>query len=120
MKINKLRVGPIIGATSNKSVRIFGRAKLAMSNGQPRRAHGVVRIREKDKGGFGKPRYFKMNPNFDMTGIAVLNGLSDKRIYEYQIGWIFSEVDTHDWIQLLVRCLEGVRPVYAVGRGSLR
>ncbi len=94
MKINKLDVGPIIGATSNKSVRIFGRAKLEMSNGQPRRAHGVVRIREKDKGGFGKPRYFKMNPNFDMTGIAIVTGLSDKRTYEYQIGWIFSDVDT--------------------------
>ena len=71
MKIKKLRVGPIVGATTDKTVRIFGRAKLQMVEDQPRRAHGVARIRKKGDADFGKPQYFKMNPNFDMTGIAV-------------------------------------------------
>ena len=47
MKIKKLRVGPIVGATTDKTVRIFGRAKLQMIDNQPRRAHGVARIRQK-------------------------------------------------------------------------
>jgi alkaline phosphatase D len=96
MKVRQLSVGPIIGETTNKTVRIFGRAKLEFSAGQPRRAHGVVRMREKGKVDFKTPRYFKMNPNFDMTGIIVLGGLSDRKSYEYQIGWIFSEVDSDE------------------------
>lgn len=94
MKINELTVGPIVGATTHNSVRLFGRGKLEMSNDQPRRAHGVVRLRPADQTSFGKPRYFKLNPNFDMTGIVVIKGLDEKTNYVYQIGWIFSEVDT--------------------------
>ena len=96
MKIRQLTVGPIVGATTHNSVRLFGRGKLEMSNDQPRRAHGIVRLRRAGQASFDNPRYFKLNPNFDMTGIVVIGSLDEKTKYEYQIGWIFSEVDTRD------------------------
>jgi alkaline phosphatase D len=37
-----------------------------------------------------------MNPNFDMTGVAVLTGLAPERSYTYKIGYYFSDVELDD------------------------
>lgn len=94
MKIRQLTVGPIVGATSHESVRLFGRGDLEFTEGQPRRAHGVVRLKSKDDAAFGEPIFFKLNPNFDMTGVAIVQGLKGSTHYSYQMGWIFSDVET--------------------------
>jgi len=39
-------------------------------------------------------RFFKLNPNFDLTGVAVVEGLSANTTYSYQVGWIFSDLDS--------------------------
>jgi alkaline phosphatase D len=96
MDAYNLSVGPIVGHTSNNQVRIFGRAKLSIDDGRPRKAHGVIRYRQKGTSTFSAPVFFKMNPNFDLTGVIVLTELSESTNYEYQIGWFYSEVDTKE------------------------
>lgn len=94
MKAKPLTVGPIVGHTAHNLVRIFGRAKFRKEDGKPRRAHGVIRYRQVDSASFSKPLYFKMNPNFDMTGVAVLTNLMPETDYHYQMAWFFSDVDS--------------------------
>lgn len=96
MKAKELTVGPILGHTCTNMVRIFGRAELSEENGQPRRAHGIVRIRKKGVSTFSDPLYFKMNPNFDMTGIAIISELRSSTTYEYQMAWVYSDVDYNE------------------------
>ena len=95
MLVKKFTVGPIVGATDTKSVRIFGRGEYVVDAGQLRRGHAVIRIR-KIGGNFTTPQYFKLNPNFDMTAVCFVDGLSAETTYEYQAGFFYSEVDTDD------------------------
>ncbi len=94
MLVKRLTVGPILGATDTTSVRIFGRSEFEMEGDQPRRAHGAIRIREKGDSSFSAPIFFKMNPNFDMTGLAIVSDLRSDTNYEYQMGWFYSDVDS--------------------------
>lgn len=94
MDIQQITVGPIVGATTPDSVRLFGRGELELSGGKPRRGHGIVRMRKTGDADFEPPHYFKLNPNFDMTGVAIISNLQANTKYEYQMGWLFSEVDT--------------------------
>lgn len=96
MEVQNLSVGPIVGHSTPHYVRIFGRAELALVDGKPRKSHGVVRYRKSGSENFSSPLYFKMNPNFDLTGVIVLPGLVENTKYEYQIGWFFSDIDTVD------------------------
>lgn len=96
MKIKYPTIGPIIGETTNNRVRLFIRGDLEWSDDHPRRCHGVYRIKKSDSAQFEKPQYFKLNPNFDMTGIAVIENLSDNTYYDYEIGWLFSDVDSKE------------------------
>ena len=96
MKVQPLSVGPILGATGPDSARIFGRGEFQLDRGQPRRSHAVVRFRKRDSGDYGDPKYGKLNPNFDMTAVTVLEGLSADTVYEYQAGAIFSDVGSGD------------------------
>jgi len=96
MLINRLTVGPILGETTNSRAKIFGRGEYEMSNGQPRRGHLVIRHRRSNVAQWSAPAYFKLNPNFDMSSVAVLENLSPSQSYEYQCGYIFSEVPTED------------------------
>lgn len=74
--IQKLTVGPIVGHADTNQVRIWGRANYQpLESGKPRRTFGVARIRKKDGGSYNSPRIFKMNPNFDMSGVIVFTNL---------------------------------------------
>ncbi|KPK07979.1 MAG: hypothetical protein AMJ56_12405 [Anaerolineae bacterium SG8_19] len=90
MEIKPLTVGPIVGATNGEDVRLWGRGELELIQSGPRRCFGVARIRSADAR-FGAPKFFKMNPNFDMTGIVVFDGLRPDTRYLYQMGWFFSD-----------------------------
>ncbi|WP_052260960.1 alkaline phosphatase D family protein [Photobacterium gaetbulicola] len=96
LTIKAMTVGPIIGHTGNYDARIWGRAKYkAGKKATVRRAHGIARIRP--VAGTGETnwavRLFKMNPNFDMTGVAIFSGLAADTEYQYQAGWFFSEAE---------------------------
>lgn len=90
--IKKLTVGPIVGHADINHVRIWGRATYQpLESGTPRRAFGAARIRKKDAGSYCSPHFFKMNPNFDMSGVIVFTDLEPNTKYVYQIGWFFSD-----------------------------
>ncbi len=97
MKLRKPTVGPIVGATTPTRARIWARGDTAIVANQPLRCFGVVRYRKKDGGvkwTVSKP--FKMNPNFDMTGVAILTHLEPDTCYDYQVGYYFSDGEFRD------------------------
>lgn len=98
MQLKPLTVGPIIGETTTSRVRIWGRGAPSVVDGGPRRCFGVVRFKVygDDDSQYLKPRYFKMNPNFDMTGIAIIDRLTPNSYYEYQMGYFYSDVELMD------------------------
>ena len=96
MRIRPLTVGPIVGETLPRRARIWGRGDAQVVEDQPRRCFGAVRFRQTGSGQWKRPQYFKMNPNFDMTGIAILGRLEPETLYEYEIGYFFSDVELAD------------------------
>ena len=95
--LQPLSVGPIVGHADFDNIRLWGRARYELTgNGTPRRCFGVARIRRKESRGYEPPRYFKMNPNFDMTGIAVFSKLKPNTEYVFQMGWFFSDKDFNE------------------------
>jgi len=96
MLLKPLTVGPIIGETTPTRVRIWGRGDTSVVDGGPRRCFGVVRFMEYGGNEYLKPRFFKMNPNFDMTGIAIIDRLVPDSYYEYQMGFFYSDVELED------------------------
>ncbi len=96
MQVNTLTVGPIIGETTQNRVRIWGRGAAHVIDDQPRRCFGAVRYRKQDATSWNRTQIFKMNPNFDMTGIAILDRLQPETHYEYQMGYFFSDGELGD------------------------
>ena len=89
MKVNAMTVGPIVGATTDTGVRLFGRGEMELAGGRPRRAHGIVRIKEKVQKDYEDLQYFKLNPNFDMTGVAIIDSLQPDQKYDFSNGMDF-------------------------------
>ena len=96
MKVRKLKVGPILGETTANQARIWGRADLRMSPSGPKRGFGVARWRKSGEADYGPPLFFKMNPNFDMTGVLVVTDLEPDQVYDYQMGWFFADAELTD------------------------
>ena len=106
MNVQPLTVGPILGAVTGQSARLLGRGDDAPEasilagiwNGfrtrilrqppSPPYRLGVIRIRAIPGSSFQPPQFFKLDPTFDLTGIAVLGNLRPIQRYEYQMGWI--------------------------------
>ena len=93
VKVYPLTVGPILGATTGNSARVWGRGILEQTGDGPRRCFGVARVRPATSSHFRQPLFFKMNPNFDMTGIVLFEDLLPEKEYEYEMGSFFSELD---------------------------
>ena len=93
MKLKTLSVGPIVGEATGNRVRVWGRGNADIIDGMPRRSFGVVRYRKKDDSKWINHKSFKMNPNFDMTGIAVIEKLKSETYYEYQFGYFYSDAE---------------------------
>jgi len=96
LKLKRLDVGPIVGETTPSRVRIWGRAEAQVVQGQPRRCFGCLHYRESGKSQWSRPQYFKMNPNFDLTGLAILIRLKPETAYEYEVGYFYSDVELED------------------------
>ena len=89
--IKSLTVGPIVGHVDTHHGRIWGRGEYESTTSDiPRRSFGIARIKKAGED-YGSPRFFKMNPNFDMTGIVCFTGLTSDTKYIYQIGCFFSD-----------------------------
>lgn len=95
MKLQGLTVGPIVGETTPSRARLWGRSKPHIVEGMPLRCFGAVRVRAAG-GAWGKPIYIKMNPNFDMTGVAIARRLTPDTAYEFQFGCFYSDGEMKD------------------------
>jgi len=96
VKVLPLTVGPTVGETTSTRVRLWGRAPYEPTPEGPRRACGVARIRSSNSGGFSDPVFFKMNPNFDLTGVVVFGSLEPETEHEYEMGYFFSNTEASD------------------------
>ena len=95
--IEPLTVGPIVGHTDANSVRLWGRADSdAIEVGQYGQCIGVVRIKHEEGGRYENPRFFKMNPNFDFTGVQGFTDLLPDLNYNFQMGWFCSKGGWND------------------------
>lgn len=92
MSLMSLEIGPIVGHADTSHVRLWGRGRFEKTaSGSPRRCFGVARIRKQGSRSYSAPRYFKMSPNFDLTGVAIFSGLEADSGYNYQMGCFFSD-----------------------------
>ena len=96
MKVLQLEVGPIVGETTPTRAKVFGSGARPPVNGSIRRAHLVARYRPAGKTQWQRVLYYKLNPNFDMSAVAVFEGLQANHAYEYQVGYIYSEIDSSE------------------------
>ena len=96
MKVRKPSVGPLVGGCDQNAVRIFCRGDMLIKGGRIRRCHGVLQWRPQGAPAWAGTRYFRLNLNFDMSGVAILRGLTPEATYEYRVGWIVDEADTED------------------------
>ncbi|MCA9470068.1 MAG: alkaline phosphatase D family protein, partial [Nitrospira sp.] len=96
MKLYPLTVGPIVGETTPNHVRLWGRGEAHVIGSLPRRCFGATRIRKYGRTQWGEAHLYKMNPNFDLTGICILTGLASNTRYEYQAGYFFSDAEISD------------------------
>ena len=95
IRVNPVTVGPIVGATTDSMVRLGGGGEFKIKAEKPMRCFGAARLRQVSSQ-YGSPRFFKMNPNFDMTGVVVFDGLAPTTRYEYELGWFFSDRELKD------------------------
>lgn len=94
--LQPLTVGPIVGETLPTRTRIWGRGKADVIDRMPRRCFGALRHRRAGTPDWLGPVYFKLNPNFDMTGIAIVSRLQADTRYEYEVGYFFSDAELED------------------------
>lgn len=94
IQIQKLDVGPIIGETTPFRTRLWGRA-LPPSNNNTK-LHGVARLLLKKT--VHKTVFFKLQKQWDYTGVGIIDDLSPNTTYQYQIGWFAADLDTAHFI----------------------
>lgn len=92
--IRPVTVGPIVGWTTEDSVRLWGRGDSEKSeDGGPVWCHGLARLHKKGASKFGAPQHFKLLAHFDFTGTTDFDGLEAASEYEYQLGYVLKEGD---------------------------
>ncbi len=97
MKLQAPTVGPIVGYTAANQARIWLRGDFQPTSEGYRRCFGAVRVAEmkpkSDEPAWGTPKYAKLPPHFDMTGVFVMTDLKAETEYAYQAGWFFAEAE---------------------------
>jgi len=69
------------------------RGEVERSGTDFRRCFAVVRWKRTTGKSWSDPLFNKLSPNFDMTGVLVLDNLSPDTEYEYQAGWFFADAE---------------------------
>lgn len=89
--VNRFAVGPIVGETGATHARVFGALPENTLAAGSKSLWGRVRWREQGASDWSPARRFRLNGNFDGTGVVVLQGLHPGVRYELQAGWVSSE-----------------------------
>lgn len=93
MNIQPPTVGPIVGYTPADQVRIWLRGDFQSTPDGYRRCFGVAHLKGPNDTKFGPPRYIKLAPYFDMTGVCAFTQLQPETPYDYEAGWFFAETE---------------------------
>jgi alkaline phosphatase D len=93
MKLSAPTVGPIVGHTTSNQSRIFLRGEAERQGIGFRRCFAAVKWKTVAGKKWSDPMFNKLSPNFDMTGVLVLNGLVPDTEYEYKAGWLFADAE---------------------------
>ncbi|MGC0119799.1 alkaline phosphatase D family protein [Pseudoalteromonas piscicida] len=90
MSLLNPKVGPVIGVTTEQTVRVMCGIQSAGKDAKPN--CGWIRIKPAD-GDWELPKQFRFNQNFFYTGVIELTGLRPNTTYCYQVGYnpTFSE-----------------------------
>ena len=91
--VQPFTVGPILGAVSTDTARVWGRGREVRVDGVLQRLFGVARIRSRKSNHYGQAQYFKLNPVFDLTGVTVFRNLQSDTVYEYEVGAIAADAE---------------------------
>ena len=84
MRVRELTIGPIIGATKQTSVRLWGRGSAHSTGDEFHRVFGVAQL-EINQDNI-RTQFFKMLPKFDFTGVTDFKQLSPETNYRYRVG----------------------------------
>ena len=96
-------VGPIVGTAGRTHIRILGVMPAGALAAGRKAPHGRIRWRAVGELHWRGPRHFRINGNFDSSGVVVLRDLSPGTRYEYQAGYVErpDSADTQlDWHRL--------------------
>ncbi|CAI8963106.1 alkaline phosphatase D [Pseudomonas sp. IT-196MI5] len=95
----KPTVGPIIGHTTTNHARIFLRGE----HDENTLVFAGIRYRRQGEDHWSKGNFARLDPEYDMCEVFVLNNLSADSDYEYQAGWFspMSPAHTVDMVKEL-------------------
>lgn len=88
MRVEPFSVGPILGACTHDTARLFGRAAMTSFQLSGKAMLGRVRWRVAGQDAWQPAQAFRLNTNFDGSGVIVLHGLTPGALHEYQAGWV--------------------------------
>lgn len=92
--VHPVTVGPIVGATTDTTVRLWGRGEPPRLPGG-RYCYGVAQLLTAGSTVPALGAYFRMRAEDDFTGSVDLAGLEPARAYAYRLGYFFSDVEQH-------------------------
>ncbi|EKF75040.1 hypothetical protein A11A3_05089 [Alcanivorax hongdengensis A-11-3] len=89
--VKAFHVGPLVGESSDGHARIFAALPENTLKVGEKKLWGRVRWRRDGESQWQGPLRFRLNGNFDGSGVVVLNGLQGASRYQFQAGWVDSE-----------------------------
>lgn len=92
--VHPVTVGPIVGSTTDTTVRLWGRGSPPRPPGG-RYCYGIAQILTAGSTTPAQATYFKLRAEDDFTGSVDFAGLQPARAYAYRMGYFFSDVDQH-------------------------
>ena len=97
-KVNPFAVGPILGEAGPTHARLFGALPENTIKAGNKYCWGRVRWREYATDDWSPARAFRVNGNFDGSGVVVLNDLKPGTRYQFQAGWVSDDTEMAlDW-----------------------
>ena len=101
--VNRFAVGPIVGEAGTTHVRLFGALPAETLEAGKKCQWGRVRWRREGETQWSEVRRFRVNGNFDGSGVVIINGLASGTRYEFQSGWVGGEQDESlDWHEITI------------------
>ncbi|MEP4523060.1 MAG: alkaline phosphatase family protein, partial [Alloalcanivorax venustensis] len=99
-RVEPFAVGPIVGTAGQTSIRILGVMPAGTLRAGQKAPHGRIRWRLEGETRWRGPMHFRINGNFDSSGVVVLRDLEPGRRYQFQAGAVApadSEDKALDW-----------------------